>query len=299
MYTDHSVDICLNIVVVRGGGDIATGVIQKLHRAGFKVLVLETAFPLTIRRTVALSSAVFEGKYSVEDMTAVLITSAEECAAQWERGRIPVLVDPFAACLEYIKPFALVDAVIAKRNLGTYRSMAPVTVALGPGFSAPHDVHYVIETMRGHNLGRVITKGSALPNTGVPGLIGGKSTERIIRAPADGCIRHIRSLGDEVEQGEPIFSIDAAIVAATLTGTLRGLIAEGLIVRKGLKCADIDPRPAAEIDCYSISDKARAVGGAVLEACLMKSREKGIFPPVLDYSACADITLKPATGLYA
>ncbi len=274
-----SLRVSSNTVVVRGGGDVATGAIQKLWRAGFNVLVLETAAPLTIRRLVALSSAVLEGRFSVEDMTAVRIASADECAAQWALGYIPVLVDPLAGCLAQVRPFTVVDAIIAKRNLGTHRNMAPVTIALGPGFSAPQDVDCVIETMRGHDLGRVITEGKALPNTGKPGEIGGKTSERVVHSPAAGRVRHIRSLGDKVEYGEPIFQIDEVVVLSPLTGTLRGLIAEGFNVPKGLKCADVDPRPADQVNCISISDKARTIGGAVLEACLMMTRKKQIFPP--------------------
>ena len=274
-YTEES-GYSPNTVAVRGGGDIATGVIQKLWHAGFNVLVLETAFPLTIRRTVALSSAVSEKVYRVEDMTAALIASPGECAARWQSGIIPVLVDPWAGCLDVVRPFAVVDAIIAKRNMGTCRAMAPVTIALGPGFSAPANVDCVIETMRGHYLGSIITNGAAIPNTATPGALGGKTYERVIHAPASGVIRHIRALGDAVEKGEPVFAIDDVMVPASLTGTLRGLIAEGLNVRKGLKCADIDPRPAGEVDCYTISDKARAIGGGVLEACFIKAREKNI-----------------------
>lgn len=282
MRSESNFNFSPNTVVVRGGGDIATGVVQKLWHAGFNVLVLETALPLTIRRTVALSSAVFEGFYRVEDMSAALISSPQECAAHWAQGLIPVLVDPLAVCLEYIKPFAVVDAIIAKRNLGTRRGMAPVTIALGPGFSAPEDVDCVIETMRGHYLGSIITKGGALPNTGRPGNIGGKTSERVIHAPAAGVVKHIRSLGDEVERGEPIFTIGGVPVPASLSGTLRGLISEGVNARKGLKCADIDPRPAKEVNCRTISDKARAVGGGVLEACFIKAREKRILPAVIN-----------------
>lgn len=263
-------------VIVRGGGDIATGVIQKLWHAGFNVLVLETATPHTIRRSVALSSAVSQGVFQVEDMAAELITSPEECVIQWSRGVIPVLVDPNANSVQFLRPFAVVDAIIAKRNLGTHRRMAPVTIALGPGFSAPDDVDCVIETMRGHYLGSLITKGAAQPNTGVPGMLAGKSGERVIHAPVAGEVKHIRSIGDEVEKGEPIFSVGRTIVKATLKGTLRGLIAQGIVVSKGLKCADIDPRPVNEVDFLTISDKARAVGGGVLEACFVIARQKQV-----------------------
>lgn len=263
-------------IVIRSGGDIATGVIQKLWRAGFRVAILETASPLTIRRSVALSTAVRRQCHSVENMTAVLVPDPYSCISVWNNGNIPVLVDPYMDSLDILRPAALVDAIIAKRNTGMHPALAPITVALGPGFSAPEDVDCVVETMRGHYLGRLITKGSALPNTGVPGAIGGKSAERVVHAPVSGIVRHVRRLGDVVDKDETIFTIDETPVHSRLHGTLRGLIEEGTQVRKGLKCADVDPRPANEVDCLTISDKARALGGAVLEACFMLAAEKGI-----------------------
>ncbi len=265
-----------DLVVVRSGGDIATGVIQKLWRAGFRVAVLETASPLTIRRAVAVSSAVREGFCKVEDMAAALASDPFACGEIWQKGRIPVLVDPGMASLEALRPAVLVDAIIAKRNTGMRPDLAPVTIALGPGFSAPQDVDCVVETMRGHYLGRLITRGSALPNTGEPGAIGGKSLERVLRAPVSGAVAHVRRLGDGVERGEVLFTVGGVPVRSKLSGTLRGLIAEGLLVPEGLKCADVDPRPADQVDCHTISDKARAVGGAVLEACFMTAAKKGV-----------------------
>ena len=265
-----------DVIVIRSGGDIATGVIQKFWRAGFRVAVLETAAPLTIRRSVALSSAVRHGSHRVEDMCAVLADSAAGCFGLWNAGRIPVLVDPDMRSLEPLRPAALVDAIIAKRNTGMRRDLAPLTVALGPGFTAPDDVDCVVETMRGHHLGRLITRGAALPNTGIPGPLGGKTAERVIHAPVAGVVRHVRRLGDRVARDEPIFLIDDTPVHSRLDGTLRGLIEEGTVVRKGLKCADVDPRPEQDIDCHTISDKARALGGAALEACLMLAAQKGV-----------------------
>lgn len=263
-------------IVVRSGGDIATGVIQKLWRAGFRVAVLETPSPLTIRRGVALSTAVRRRRFSVEGMTAVLVPDAFACAQTWDREEIPVLVDPGLESLAVLRPAALVDAIIAKRNTGMHPGLAPLTIALGPGFSAPEDVDCVVETMRGHDLGRLITRGSALPNTGIPGSVGGKSAERVVHASVSGLVRHVRRLGDRVEKDEVIFLIGDTPVRSRLSGTLRGLIEEGVPARKGLKCADVDPRPAAEVDCFTISDKARAVGGAVLEACFLLAAEKGL-----------------------
>lgn len=278
------------IAAIRGGGDLATGIIQKLWRAGFAVVVLEAPNPLAVRRTVSLCTAVTEGRSTVEDMVCVRVQEAEECYAVWERGEIPLIVDPMAESIETLHPTYLIDATVAKRNLGTHRDMAPITIGLGPGFSAPEDVDVVIETMRGHNLGRMITDGSALPNTGVPGIIGGKGAERVLFAPHEGVVKNLRQIGDRVAAGEPIFSIGPTTVYSPLTGTLRGLIADGTFMPKGFKCGDVDPRPAADVDWNSISDKARALGGAVLEACLYTARRKELPPlcPKPDRSAIHD-----------
>jgi len=258
--------ITSDLVVVRGGGDLATGVVQKLHRAGIKVVVLEQPKPTVIRRTVALATAVRHSAATVEDLKARLVNTPRECAPVWAAGEIPVLVDPQCLSLDELQPNGLVDAILAKKNLGTHAKMAPIVLALGPGFSAPDDAHAVIETMRGHSLGQVIFKGTALPDTGTPEIIGDKGKERVLRAPRDGVVKHLCKIGDKVEAGQEIFTVDGQAVTAPFTGILRGLIEEGLWVPKGMKTADIDPR--LDTDCFTISDKARAVGGAVLEAYL-------------------------------
>lgn len=257
------------VIVVRGGGDLATGTIHRLWSAGFRVLVLETASPAAIRRQVSLCEAVYEGTATVEGLTAQRIESWEAAESVWAAGRVPVLVDPAGACLGQVKPAALVDAIIAKKNLGTNRSMAPFTVALGPGFAAGIDVDVVIETSRGHNLGRVITSGTAKPNTGRPGNIGGYTVERVIHAPAAGVMRNIRAIGDLVQAGEIIARIETgsgdATVLATIPGIIRGLIRDGYPVPEGFKIADIDPRAEELANCFTISDKARCIAGSVLE----------------------------------
>lgn len=257
------------IIIIRGGGDMATAVIHRLWRAGFKVLVLESERPSAIRRQVAVSEAIYDGKATVEGMTAVRIDSPLECDAAWRCGHVPLLADPEGKAIELLKPAVVVDAMIAKKNLGTHMNMAPLTIALGPGFVAGRDVHAVIETMRGHNLGRIIYDGSAQPNTGIPGKIGGYAAERVIHAQQAGIIRHIRAIGDTVRQGEPIAMIDGengkTVVSATISGLIRGLIREGYAVPKGFKIADIDPRYEEYENCFTISDKARCIAGSVLE----------------------------------
>lgn len=257
------------LIVVRGGGDLATGTIHRLWSAGFRVLVLETARPAAIRRQVSLCEAVYEGRATVEGLTAVRIEAPEEADAVWAEGNIPTLIDPEGKCLETIQPAVLVDAIIAKKNLGTHRGMAPCTIALGPGFTAGVDVDVVIETSRGHDLGRVITSGTARPNTGRPGNIGGYTVERVIHAPAAGALRNIRAIGDLVEKGELIARIEtqseAVMVRATISGIIRGLIRDGYPVTEGFKIADIDPRREELANCFTISDKARCIAGSVLE----------------------------------
>lgn len=260
------------LIVVRGGGDLATGVIQKLYRAGFPVLVLEIARPLAIRRQVALSEAVYAGEKTVEDVTAVLVPDLAAAWVQIESGKVAMMVDPQAAVLKQIKPLAMVDAILAKRNLGTCRQMAAITIALGPGFTAGQDVDVVIETLRGHDLGRLIFSGAALPDTGVPGLIAGAAQARVIHAATDGVFRPHKAIGDTVKAGEIIATIGDEPVLATLDGVIRGLIRDGFPVASGLKLADIDPRESERQNCLTISDKARCIGGGVLEAILLLER---------------------------
>lgn len=256
-------------VVVRGGGDLATGTIHRLWSAGFKVLVLECTAPSAIRHQVALSDAVYEDKVEFEGMQGVLIADVEDAESVWQAGGVPVLVDESCACLEKFKPDVLVDAIIAKKNLGTNKAMAPLTIALGPGFEASVDVDYVVETKRGHNLGRIIKEGLAVPNSGIPGIIAGYGKERVLHAEAEGVLHVIHDIGEVVEKGQVIAEIDTGNskvpVLASLTGLIRGMIRDGFYVTKGFKIADIDPRKEELANCYTISDKARCIAGSVLE----------------------------------
>jgi len=257
-------------VIVRGGGDIASGVIQKLHRTGFRVLVLEIENPTSIRRTVCFSEAVYEGKMELEGITSVLVKNIVEIYHAWADDYVPVIVDPRGEYIEKFKPAAVVDAIIAKRNTGMHKNIAPVTVCVGPGFTAGRDCDVVIESNRGHNLGRLIFEGSAESNTGMPGNIGGYTTERVLRSPCNGTITLEHSIGDTVKSGDVIAHVDGQIINSEIDGLVRGLIREGTYVTKGFKIGDIDPRIDQLKNCYTISDKARAIGGAVLEAVLIE-----------------------------
>lgn len=259
------------LIIVRGGGDIATGTIQKLFRAGFKVLVLEAAQPTAIRRNVALCDAVYDGVAQVEDMVCRLVATDDQMKACHKNREIPLMVDPGGACIKQLKPRTLVDAILAKHNCGTSMGMAPVTIALGPGFEAGADVHAVVETMRGHNLGRLLLQGCALPDTGTPGLVGGESLLRVMHAPHGGLVRQIKHIGDVVHKGEPIMLVNQTFVTTEITGRLRGIIRNGLYVAEGMKIADVDPR--LDTDWNTISDKARCIGGAVLEAHMMLTKQ--------------------------
>jgi len=258
------------IVLVRGAGDLASGAILRLSRSGFLVAALETERPSAIRRSVALSEAVYEGEAEVEGLKARRVAGARALLEVIAPGIVPVLVDPCCACLRDIKPIALVDAIVAKRNLGTRIGMAPIVVALGPGFEAGVDAHAVVETNRGHDLGRVLARGSAEPDTGVPGTIGGFGSERVLHSPINGEIRALCEIGDSLRSGDPLLEViggERVVLSSPLDGIARGLIRSGFAAWAGLKVADVDPRGRRE-NCFTVSDKARAIGGGVLEAIL-------------------------------
>ena len=253
------------IVLIKGAGDLASGVALRLHRAGFRVVMTDLPVPLAIRRSVSFCPAITQGFAQVEDLMGRFARSRQETEDILAAGEVPVLADPAAQCRDWLRPFVLVDAILAKKNLGTASTDAPIVIALGPGFVAGADCHAVIETMRGHDLGRVIYRGSARPNTGVPGDVGGYTSERVMHAPAAGIFHGVRKIGDVVEAGETVATVGETPVLAKISGVLRGLLADGIDAPKGLKCADIDPRCRRE-NCFTVSDKARSLGGAVLEA---------------------------------
>ena len=255
-------------IIIKGAGEMATGVACRLYRANFtRILMLETPAPLAVRRLVSFCEAIHEGTMAVEGIEAIRINAESELISAWETKKIAVLVDPNGDSIPRNHPDVLIDATLAKRNLGIFRADAPLVIALGPGFVAGKDAHVVIETNRGHDLGRLIHSGAAEANTGIPGDIGGFTKERVVRSPARGIFTTEKQIGDSVVKGELLGKVDSVDVCIPLNGILRGLIRPGSSVRKGLKIGDIDPR-GERVYCDTISEKARSLGGAVLEAVL-------------------------------
>lgn len=258
------------LVLIRGAGDLASGVGLRLHRCGFPVVMTDLEKPTAIRRTVCFSQAIRFGTTTVEDVTAVRCETAEEVKAVLDAGEIPVLADPEASCRAWLRPDVVVDAILAKRNLGTKITDAPLVIALGPGFCAGRDCHAVVETMRGHTLGRVIWDGEPLPNTNIPGLIGGFAGERVLRAPETGVFRQLRDIGALVKEGEAVGEVEGEPMLCTIAGVLRGILPDGTPVTKGMKSGDVDPRGNVK-NCETVSDKASAIAGGVLEAIMHRT----------------------------
>lgn len=255
------------LALIRGAGDIASGAAMRLWRCGIDVVMTDLARPTAIRRTVAFSDAIVHGETTVEGLRAVRAENAAEAKKLLREGVLPVLADPECACREELAPDALVDAILAKRNLGTKIDDAPIVVGVGPGFTAGEDCHAVVETMRGHTLGRVIYSGSALPNTNIPGLIGGFAGERVLRAPADGIFVQKLEIGASVRTGDIAGTVNGVPMLCQIDGMLRGILPDGTPVARGMKSGDVDPRGKREY-CDLVSDKALAIGGGVLEAIL-------------------------------
>lgn len=255
------------LILIKGAGDIATGIAVRLKNSGMQVVMTEIAIPTTVRRSVAFSRAVYEGSAVVENITAKLVLDFAQIPAVLQRDEIPVLIDPRCEVLKSIHFDAVIDSILAKKNLSTDPTQAPVVIGVGPGFSVPQDCHCVIETQRGHDLGRCIYQGCAAKNTGIPGEIGGYTVERLLRAPCDGIFHPILAIGDIVKAGQTVAMVDDQPVTAQIDGIVRGLLQDNVPVKAGMKSGDIDPRGCYE-HCFTVSDKARAVGGGVLEAIL-------------------------------
>ncbi len=254
-------------IIVKGGGEMGSGVVHRLVRSGFRVCITEIPEPLAVRREVSFCEAVFTGRQEVEGLVGQRVENPEEVSRAWERGLVPVLVDPACALREVLKPGVLIDAILAKNRATTQITDARLVIALGPGFSAGANVHYVIETNRGHFLGRVIEKGEAEPDTGIPGVICGYTWERVLRAAGEGKFRGKKQIGEWVQKGEIVAEVEGRPVVALIEGVLRGILRDGVLVTNKMKVGDIDPRANRE-HCFTISEKARAIGGGVLEAIL-------------------------------
>ena len=254
-------------VVIRGSGDIATGIAVRLHHCGYKVIMTDITLPTMIRCTVSFGQCLYGEPSTVEGITATKAETLEEVTSILAKQQIPVIIDADLSLTKALNANYLVDAILAKSNLGTNKNMAPITIALGPGFEAGKDCHAVIETSRGHYLGRVIYTGCTLPNSGIPGNIAGYTYERVVRSPCAGKVQRFSDIGDIVKQGDMIAEVDSSPVYAPLSGMVRGLINDGLSVENDFKIADIDPR-GEKADYTTVSDKARAIGGSVLEAML-------------------------------
>lgn len=254
-------------VYIRGAGDLASGIACRLYESGFQILMTDLEVPTTVRRSVAFSPAIYEGRAEVEGKLGVYCNSIQEVEKALLRKEIPIVVDKEGSFLQAFKPNVVVDAIIAKKNIATKIDDAKIVIAVGPGFTAGEDCHCVIESMRGHHLGKCIYKGHAVPNTGIPGNIGGFTIERIVRATDNGEFKGIVKIGDRVMSGQIVAYVGETPVFAQIDGIIRGLLQNGVIVHRNMKAGDIDPRVEKE-NCYTVSDKARAIAGGVLEAIL-------------------------------
>lgn len=261
-------------VVIRGGGDLATGVAEVLYQSGFKILILDIEKPSSIRRSVCFSEAIYDGIIQVENIICKKVENENDIEKCWNEKIIPIMVDEKGEIIKKIKPDVVVDSIIAKKNLGTTKEMAPITIALGDGFEAGKDVDIVVETMRGHNLGRVITSGRAMKNTGIPGEIKGVSKDRVIYSLANGRFSSVKKIGDTVQKDEIIGYVGDVEIRGKISGVLRGIIREGYEVIENMKIGDIDPRIEEKNNCFTISDKARSLGGAVLRAIMFRLKEE-------------------------
>jgi xanthine dehydrogenase accessory factor len=257
------------IILIKGGGEMASGVALRLVGSGFRVCITEIPEPLAVRRGVCFCEAVYEGQKEVEGLIGRRVSGKEEVLRAWDKGEVPVIIDPECAIRKNLLPDVLVDAILAKRNTGTALGDAPLVIGLGPGFCAGRDVHFVVETNRGHNLGRVIEEGEAEPDTGIPGRVGGYTWERVLRASLRGRFHGKRQIGERVEKGDVVAEVEGVPQEAGISGVLRGILHDGLLVERNMKVGDVDPQGGSE-RCVTVSDKARAIAGGVLEAVMRK-----------------------------
>jgi xanthine dehydrogenase accessory factor len=255
------------IVLIRGGGEMATGIAHRLHRCHMRVLITEIIMPTSVRRNVAFAEAVYEGAQTIEGVEAVRAASCDEAYMAWKRNQIPVFVDPEASIREILKPAVVVDAIMAKKNGVARLTDAPLVIGVGPGFTAGFNVHAVVESNRGHHLGRVIWDGAAESDTGIPASVDGYTASRVLRVPQSGIFNALRAIGDVIAIGEPVANVNGELIKAEISGQIRGLLRNGIQVQQGIKAGDIDPRGERGY-CDSISDKSRAIAGGVLEAVL-------------------------------
>lgn len=257
-----------SVVLIRGAGEMASGVAHRLHQSHFKICMLEIPHPLAVRREVSFCEAIYQGEKEVEGVQAKYISKQEQIESVWKEGKIPLLVAlDLKKVKHFLKPDVLIDAIMAKKNLGTQINDAPLVIGLGPGFTAGKDVHIVIETNRGHTLGKMIQNGTAEPDTGIPGDVGGYTVQRVLRTMKKGTFHPYKAIGERVNKGSVVAVVDDYPVIAGISGVVRGMLREGVEVKKGMKVGDIDPKGKKEL-CFTISDKARAIGGGVLEAIL-------------------------------
>ena len=259
-------------VLIRGGGEMATGIAHRLHRCHMRVVIAEIAAPTSVRRNVAFAEAVYEGAQTVEGVKAVRVASCEEGYAAWKHNQIAIFVDPDASIREILKPAVVVDAIMAKKNGAAKLTDAPVVIGVGPGFTAGIDVHAVVESNRGYHLGRVIWNGAAESDTGIPAPVDGHTASRVLRVPQTGIFKALRAIGDVIKIGEPVAEVNGESIKAEISGQIRGLLRNGIQAQQGIKAGDIDPRGERGY-CNSISDKSRAIAGGVLEAVLHSFRD--------------------------
>jgi xanthine dehydrogenase accessory factor len=264
-----SAELSQLVVLIRGGGEVASGVAHKLARAHFRVCLTETSQPLAVSRGVTFSEAIYDGEKEVDGVIARRVKSVSEIPKVWQESQIPIIIDPEVSMKDILNPDVLVDAIMAKRNLGTRITDAPLVVGLGPGFWVGKDVHVVVETNNSESLGRVILDGGAEKDTGIPLAIGGLTFDRALHSSSDGPFQTDKEIGDLITAGEVVASVAGQLVKAQVGGVVRALLRSGTVVEKGTKLGEIDPSGDKEA-CYIIRPRVRAIAGGVLEAILMR-----------------------------